>query len=450
MKNKLHFLIAGLLLALFIPSRLNAQLINTIAGNGTSGYSGDGGLATAAQLSSMSGVAIDVDGNLFLAEYNNNTIRKVDHSGIITTVAGTGTTGYSGDGGPATAAEVNRPKAVAVDNAGNFYISEDDNNRIRKINSAGIISTIAGNGAATFSGDGGPATSASLNAPAGIAIDASGNIYIADYNNNRVRKVSTSGIISTVAGTGTAGYSGDGGQATAAQLHFPVSVVVDATGNIFIADMYNACIRKVDSKGLITTIAGTGTAGYSGDGASAIHAQLSNPSALALDSYGTLYVADYDNNRIRKISTDNIITTITGNGTPGFTGDGGPASGAEVNLPTGVALSSAGEIYIGDSGNNRVRKISLVTSSAQLQAKARASIYPVPGNGLLTASLPGTGYIGLVVYDAQGRKVFSEQTDSNRIDQNLTIDLSGESTGIYLMQIQTVDGVIMKKVEITK
>jgi hypothetical protein len=281
-----------------------------------------------------------------------------------------------------------------------------------------------------------------------VAVDASGNIYIADYNNNRVRKIDLSGIITTFAGKGTAGYSGDGGLATAAEFHFPSAVTVDGAGNVYIADMYNACIRKVDSNGIVVTIAGTGTPGYCGDGAAATSAQLANPNSLTIDAGGSLYISDYDNNRIRKINPEGTITTLAGNGTPGYMGDGGAPSACEINLPTGVAVNAAGEVYIGDSGNNRIRKISLITSVAQIKEANQPTVYPVPGNGSLTASLPGTGYTGIAIYDAQGRKVFSQQTDSNNPDQNLNIDIGREPKGIYMMQIYKATGVIMKKVEI--
>ena len=217
-------------------------------------------------------MAVDASGNLYIADTGNNRIRKVSATGIITTVAGNGSAGYSGDGGPATSAQLDGPEGVAVDGSGNLYIADTCNNRIRKVSATGIITTVAGNGSAGYSGDGGPATSAQLSLPAGVAVDGSGNLYIADSGNNRIRKVSATGIITTVAGNGSPGYSGDGGPATSAQLNQPAGVAVDASGNLYIADSSNNRIRKVSATGIITTVAGNGFDGYSGDGGPATSA----------------------------------------------------------------------------------------------------------------------------------------------------------------------------------
>jgi trimeric autotransporter adhesin len=335
-----------------------AGIITTVAGDGTPGFSGDGGPATSAQLSSPLGVAVDGAGNLYIADSSNNRLRKVSPAGIITTVAGNGAFSYSGDGGPARSALLWNPEGAAVDGAGNLYVADTHNNRVRKVSAAGIITTIAGNGAYGGSGDGGPATSAELAGPLGLAVDGSGNLYIADYDNIRVRRVSPAGTITTVAGNGVGGYSGDGGPANAAQLNRPSGVAVDGAGNLYIADVSNSCIRQVSPTGIISTVAGNGTLGYSGDGGPATHAALSDPWAVAVDGAGNLYIADTYNQRIRKVSPAGIISTVAGNGAAGYSGDGGPATSAQLYFPEGVAVDGAGNLYIADTNNYRIRKVS--------------------------------------------------------------------------------------------
>ncbi|MEI6821811.1 MAG: T9SS type A sorting domain-containing protein, partial [Bacteroidota bacterium] len=338
-------------------------IITTVAGNGiTYGYSGDGGAATSAELSYPQGVALDASGNIYIADQNNQRVRKVTAStGIISTVAGNGTTGFTGDGGAATSAELYYPTGVALDASGNIYIADIFNQRIRKVTaSTGIITTVAGNGTSGFAGDGGAATSAELYYPTGVALDASGNIYIADYGNNRIRKVTAStGIITTVAGNGTSGFAGDESAATSAELYNPTRVAIDASGNIYIADYLNQRIRKVTaSTGIITTVAGNGTTGFTGDGGAATSAELYYPTGVALDASGNIYIADQSNQRVRKVTASTgIITTVAGNGTAGFAGDGGAASSAEISSPMGVALDASGNIYIADYGNHRIREV---------------------------------------------------------------------------------------------
>ena len=331
--------------------------ITTIAGTGEFGFSGDGGPAVEAELGSPYGVAVDSAGNVYIADSSNQRIRKVDSTGTITTIAGTGVFGFSGDGGPAVEAELRGPYGVAVDSAGNVYIADVSNERIRKVDSTGTITTIAGTGVFGFSGDGGPAVEAELRSPLGVAVDSAGNVYIADVSNQRIRKIDSTGTITTIAGTGEFGFSGDGGPAVEAELRSPYGVAVDSAGNLYIADVSNERIRKIDSTGTITTIAGTGEFGFSGDGGPAVEAELRGPYGVAVDSAGNVYIAYVSNERIRKVDSTGTITTIAGTGEFGFSGDGGPAVEAELRSPYGVAVDSAGNVYIADSSNQRIRKV---------------------------------------------------------------------------------------------
>ncbi len=329
-------------------------IITTLAGNGSEGYSGDGGFATQAQLHSPTGVAVDTAGNVYIADWGNQRIRKVDTNGIITTVAGNGTPGYNGDGGAATQARLYQPAGVALDASGNLYIAEYWNCRIRKVDLYGIITTVAGNGISGDSGDGGSATEGRLRAPRSVTLDMSGNLYIADLGNHMIRKVDTNGIITTVAGNKE---YGDGGPATEANLFMPTATTVDSCGNLYIADNYRHQVRKVDVDGIITTVAGNGNRGYGGDGGLATEAQLYYPEGMAVDNLGNLYIADSANHCVRKVDANGIISTFVGSGIEGYSGDGGPAAQAQLNQPVDVAVDFMGNIYIGDEGNNRVRKV---------------------------------------------------------------------------------------------
>jgi trimeric autotransporter adhesin len=334
--------------------------MTVVAGNGIQGFSGDGGPATSASLNQPAGVAVDAAGNLYIADFNNNRIRKVSLSsgpgaGTITTIAGNGVKTFYGDHGPATSASLSGPTGVALDSAGNLYIADTYNERVREVSvSGGTITTIAGNGGTGFSGDG-AATSESLYFPAAVAVDSNGNVYIADAGNNRIREVS-SGTMNTVAGDAAVGFSGDGVAATSTSLNGPQGVAVDSAGNFYIADIFNNRIRKV-SGGIITTVAGDGVRGFSGDGGAAMSAELNYPYGVAVDSAGNIYLIDYFNLRIREVVSSGTITTVAGNGNQG-SGDGGLATSASLNVPYGVALDANGNLYIADSDNNRIRKVS--------------------------------------------------------------------------------------------
>ncbi len=364
-------------------------LISTVAGDGSVRFNGEGGTATAASLISSADVGVDGSGNLYIADTGNNRIRKVNATtGIISILAGNGRADFSGDGSIATAASLKSPTRVAIDGAGNLYIADYENHRIRKVDAAtGLITTVAGNGIGGFSGDGGTATAAELASPSGVAIDGVGNLYIADTNNHRIRKVdATSGLISTVAGTGATGFtsgsfSGDGGAATAANLNYPADITVDVAGNLYIADTNNFRIRKVDvTTGLISTMVGDGNQGFSGDGGAATAASLDSPTSVVIDGAGNLYIADTGNHRIRKVDvTIGLISTVAGDGNQGFSGDGGTAKAAGLDSPTGVAVDVAGNLYIADSGNHRIRKATAATGL----------ITTVAGNGSATTFTDG-------------------------------------------------------------
>ena len=333
----------------------------TAAGDGTAGYTGDDGPATAAELNCPVGVAVDSAGDLFIADYGNNVVREVvKATGDIITVAGNGTAGYSGDGGPATAAELNGPRDVAVDSAGDLFIADTNNNVVREVVTAtGDIITVAGDGKAATAATAGPRPPPSWTAPRGLAVDSAGDLFIADTGNNVIREVvKATGDIITVAGNGKAGYSGDGGPATAAELNNPNDVAVDAAGDLFIADENNNAVREVvKATGDIITVAGNGTAGYSGDGGPATAAELNNPTGVAFDSAGDLFIADGGNNVVREVvkATGDIIT-VAGDGTAGYSGDNGPATAAELDGRLRVAVDPAGDVFVADLDNNVVRE----------------------------------------------------------------------------------------------
>jgi sugar lactone lactonase YvrE len=325
--------------------------VTLAAGNGIPGYSGDNGPATSAQLNYPQGVAVDASGNLYIADSNNNRIRKVS-GGVITTVAGDGNFGYNGDGMPATDAWLNGPNGLTVDSAGTIFIADTGNGRIRKV-SGGSIATVAGNGGFGYNGDNIAATSAEFTSPSGVAVDSAGNLYIADLGNHRVRKVSA-GMITTVAGTGTPGYNGGSIPAASAELDGPWGVAVDASGNLYIADTDNNRIRKV-AGGVITTVAGDAGFGYAGDNVAATSTSLYAPFGVALDASGNLYIADTVNYRLRKVS-GGIITTLAGGGAP--VGQNGPAINAQLESPMGIAVDPSGNLYIADSVASRVFEVS--------------------------------------------------------------------------------------------
>ncbi len=355
------FLSRGTFLALSMLATLtaHAQIITTTAGTGTAGYSGNGGPASAATFQQTFGVAADKHGVYYIADALNSVIRKVDNSGIITTFAGTGVNGYSGDHGPATNANIsNQIIGIALDNSGNLLICDNANNVIRKIDTSGIITTIAGNGILASTGDGGPAIAASINGPSGIAVDILGNIYFCEFP-YKVRKINTHGIISRFAGTGSSGLAGmgDGGLAIAAPIA-PTDVACDQYGNVYIADNMHHRVRKVNAAGIITNFAGGG-AGISGDGGPAVAAGI-GAFSLAVDDQGNLYIGDGDANIIRKVDENGIITLFAGKDSIGYSGDNGPATGAKFDVPYKLCMDAGRNMLVADAFNNVVRKITTV------------------------------------------------------------------------------------------
>ena len=428
-----------------------AYTIQTVAG---SSNMGDGGPATAAQIGSIQGVAVDAKGDLFLSDTNNNRVRRVDTGGIITTIAGTGTAGFSGDGGPAGSAQLNLPYGLAVDAAGNLYIADLGNNRVRKVSPDGIIVTIAGTGVEGYSGDGGQANAAQLYTPRDVAVDAAANLYIAEFEGHRVRKVTPAGVIATVAGTGVAGLGGDGGPATVAELSFPAGLAVDRTGALYIADSGNNRVRKILSGGVISTLlggsastalatptavavdrsltvyvaeylspivhsytaagawsnfAGSGAIGYAGDGGPAIAAELMNASHdLAPDLAGDVFVAD--GMRVREVYADGLISTAAGDGYLHAVGDGTPAISAILYQPSAVEFDTSGNLFIADTGTERVR-IVLATGLIQTLAGDGLAGYNTDGVAATAAELNTP--MGLA-FDPSGNLLLSD-TNNQRV-----------------------------------
>lgn len=342
--------------------------IDNFAGNGAAGFAGDSGKAAEAQLNYPLGLAIDKSGNIYIADHINHRIRRVSPDGTITTVAGSDSQGSTGDDGPATSARLNYPTGIAIDSSGALYITDTMNHVIRKVVVGGNITLFAGSrGVSGFretdaKGEYLEAKNAELNAPTGIAIDAAGNIYFCDTRNHRVRKIGTDGKIRTIAGTGEKGETGDGGDALKAKLNSPTGVAVDAAGNVYIADQLNHRIRKVDTKGIITTVAGTGLPGYSGNGGLATQAQLFYPCCIALDAQGNLFIADRTNNRVRRVdAATGTISLVAGTGRFGDDYDGRRADQARLRFPMGLAADPQGRIYFSDNANNRVKLLTPIT-----------------------------------------------------------------------------------------
>jgi len=431
-------------------SAWSISAIDSVAGNGevchsTTNPCGDGGPATKASLYYPTGVAIGPDGSIYLADLNNDRIRSVGPDGIINTVAGTGSRGYSGDGGPATEAQLHSPGGIAIGPDGSIYIADRSNHRIRRVGPDGIITSVAGTGINGYSGDGGLATNAQLYSPGGVAVGPDGSIYIADTINSRIRYIGPDGIISTMAGTtGPGGYSGDGGSATEARLYLPGDVAIGPDGSIYIADTQNNRIRQVRPDGIINTVAGTGTGDYSGDGGPATEAQLYNPEGVAIGPDGSIYIADRKNHRIRRVGPDGIITTVAGTGNNGYSGDGGLPADAQLYNPWGVTIGPDGSIYAADRDNRRIRRIgtplpgfTVVDIVIPSEDGSKLYHFDATGRHLQTINALTGAVLYDFNYDADG--LLLEIVDGDGNSTTITHEASGNPTSIVAPGSQTTD-----------
>ena len=435
-------------LLLILSTATRAQnIITTVAGGGSGTALGDGGPAVAAVLANPIAVAKDSHGNLYITDRENNRIRKVDTAGIICTYAGRNLAGYSGDNGPATDASLYEPYGIAVDKHDNVYFTDPASNVVRKIAPTGIITTFAGIDTAGYNGDSKPASTAKLNEPFGIATDKNGYVYIGDVGNGRIRRVDTMGIITTYAGTGFPGYSGDDSEATAARIVGPSGIAVDKSNNLYFTESGKHNVRKIDSTGIITTIAGTGVGGFNGDSLLATDTKLFFPAGIAVDSRGNVYIADGSNGRVRKINvadSSNIITTVAGTGAVPFNGDNISPTSANVP-PCGITIDGDDNIYITDISNNRVRYIKNTVAVVNVNLPVDASyIYPNPNNGQCYIMQIGRQDepITITVTDLYGKIIQSLRAITN----NAILMQLDVPTGAYNVEIKNSRMNVVKKI----
>jgi len=446
MKN----LYACILLIISLPAFVNAQIITTIAGNDSAGYKGDGLYASYALLNDPMGIMVDKSGEIYIADAGNKRIRKIDVYGDMHTIAGNGKFSHTGDGNTATSASICTPVCIKSDISGNLYFAEDSGTIsglhfgwVRKIDKDGIITTIAGNGMAGYGGDGGPATLAKFNSISDLALDKKGNIYVADNLNKRIRRIGIDGIITTIAGDGSGYYNGEGISATSAGLLNIAGIAFDNHENLFISDLGNRRIRKVDSTGIITTVAGNGSFDYTGDYGPATNAGVYDPMNIAIDSEGNIFFGDYFFNRIRKVSSAGIITTIAGTGVIGNNGDDGPALEARLTTPIGIAVDGRGNIYFSNRYANSIRKIwsPSVRSNAYNHNNDNINIQPNPTTGELFIKSPDK--VSVKVYNIVGQLV-TQGVNTDRIS------IASFPAGMYLVKLYDEQGTVIKQNKIVK
>ena len=436
MHRKLYNVILSSVVVAATVVNAQAQYINTVVGNGVAAYTGDGGTANMASFNGVEGMAVDGAGNIYLADKNNNVVRKISNSGVVSTFAGTGVAGYSGNGGAATAAKLNAPSAVATDGAGNVYIAERGNHVIRVVNTAGNIKVYAGSAIEGYSGDGDTAHLGRISTPTALHMDGMGNLFIAEGGSHVIRRVDNgTRIMHTVAGTGSFGNTGDGGMATNATFNTPSGVVTDASGNIFIADAQNNRVRKVDAvTGMVSTVIGTGTPGNTGDGGPATAATVSAPVSVALDMMGNLYVVSRGFHTVRMVNSAGTISHVAGTGAPGYSGDGGLAVAASLRGPRFVFVDGWSRTYIGDQGNNVIRQLSATASVGNASSVANGfRLYPIPAGNTVNADL--TAMIGSVevrIVNAAGTTVLVDRVSGGQV---LPVSIAGMAPGIYTVSV---------------
>jgi trimeric autotransporter adhesin len=423
---------------------LHAQIITTFAGTGFSGYNGENIPATDANISGPKGLATDAQGNIYVAVSGEYRVRKITPDGIITTIAGDGTYGFSGDGGPAVNAQLsNNVYGIAIAGDGSIYLCDEGNNRLRKIDKNGIISTIAGTGENGDDGDGGLGTAAKLRTPRSVCIDDNGNIFIADAVNDRIRKIDKDGIITTIAGTGVAGYSGDGSAATVAELNTPMGVAFDNDGNLHIADHGNRRVRKIDRFGIITTVAGSGVPGFAGDGGPATAANFSAVRDIKFDIHNNFYFPDPGTNRVRKVSAEGIISTVAGCDESIFGGDGGPATAAGLSSVNAVTIGLDGSLLISDFTHMRIRRVSNVVAVSDANAiPGGVFIFPNPNKGSFSVNLPAQyNDADISVFDVLGRKIdVRQKTNGHTVSVDMDVP-----AGQYVV-VSAIDGAVYRTV----
>jgi len=435
MKNLLYLTLFATLLFAAIPS--DAQSIKTVAGSDSAGYTGDGNAATIARLSYPAAVRCDRQGNMYIADQRNHVVRKVSPQGTISTVAGTGVVGYTQQGVPATAALLSRPSDITFDAEGNMYIADAGNNIICKVTPKGILTVNAGIGSDGHTGDGGPATAAQIHNPIGLVFDKKGNLYFSADGNYVIREIDTAGNISSFAGTGMSGNSGDSGPAAAATIGLTGYLAIGPYGELYIPDYANNVVRKVDTLGKISTIAGNGSMGNCGDGGPATAACINSPYAVIIDSARSLYISEAFGYVIRKVDSFGNISTIAGTGMNGFSGDGNPATAAQFDANLNCsAMDAAGNLFIADPNNNRIRRITYNSTGINEvnRASPNVAIYPNPAQNELFVKADET-ITNIDMMDIEGKRYSIQWIALNKSRSG---NISSLPAGMYLVRVNGV------------